>query len=102
MAYGGGRKIVRVEVSLSGAEKDAIWESAVLIAPPSPLAWTWWVYDWIAPAPGNYQIAVRATDERGSTQSDPARGLMAGAYPDGTNAIHILSVSVAPETRILP
>lgn len=96
LAYGGKRAIKKVEVGIGTeqAEKIVTWSPARLIQPPTPLAWTWWVYDWSPPAPGSYRLAVRATDVTGFTQARPANGLMAGAYPDGTDAIHAISVHV--------
>jgi DMSO/TMAO reductase YedYZ molybdopterin-dependent catalytic subunit len=94
MAFGGGRAITAVEVSVNGMGRDAVWYPATLIKPPTPLAWTWWVYDWQPTAPGDYKVAVRAYDETGYYQSEPATGLMAGAYPNGTNAIHVQAVTL--------
>ena len=94
LAYAGKRAITKVEMSTNGVEHDAIWRLATLIHPSDPLAWTWWVYDWSPPAPGDYILAVRATDDRGFTQSERANGLMAGVFPDGTDAIHATPVRI--------
>ncbi len=94
LAYAGMRAIKRVEVSTNGVEHDAVWRPAVLIHATDPLAWTWWVYDWSPTAPDDYLLAVRATDDRGFTQSERANDLMAGVFPDGTEAIHTTPVRV--------
>ncbi len=83
-AYAGKRAITRVEVSTTGTAKGAVWIDATLIKPSSKLAWTWWVYDWSPPAPGRYTLAVRATDDTGYTQSLREGGIIAGAFPDGS------------------
>lgn len=89
-AYAGKRAITKVEISLNGTGKNANWVSATLIQPDpvDPLVWTWWATDWLPSTPGVYSIAVRATDETGFTQSRSAKGVMGGAFPDGTDAIH--------------
>lgn len=87
LAYAGGRAITLVEISTQGNTKGAIWHAATLIKPPSSLAWTWWVYDWSPPAPGNYTLAVRATDETGFTQSERETGTVSDVFPDGSAAI---------------
>jgi DMSO/TMAO reductase YedYZ molybdopterin-dependent catalytic subunit len=94
MAYAGNRKITKVEVSTNAQEHLPTWELAQLVEPPDPLAWTWWSYDWQPPGSGDYLLAVRASDERGFTQSDSGRGVIGGAFPDGTSAIHSIAVTV--------
>ncbi|MHB8625350.1 MAG: molybdopterin-dependent oxidoreductase [Aggregatilineales bacterium] len=95
LAYAGKRAITKVEVSVEGNTRSAVWHEVTLIKPPSPLAWTWWVYDWSPPTPGDYTLAVRATDETGFTQSASGRGMMEGVYPDGTDAIQEIPVSIS-------
>lgn len=94
MAYAGTRKITGVEVATNADQRPPTWERAQVIEPPDPLAWAWWVYQWQPDGPGEYRLAVRATDERGFTQSDFGGGVIGGAFPDGTNAIHSISVTV--------
>lgn len=94
LAFGGGRPIERVEVSTSGGDRDAQWMPATLIPPPSPLAWTWWVYDWNPPAPGVYRLAVRATDSTGYRQDKLPSGIFGSPFPDGTNAIHVVTLRI--------
>ncbi len=94
LAYAGKRAITKVEVSTEGNTRSAVWREAILIRPPSPLAWTWWIYDWSPPAPGEYTLAVRATDETGFIQSESGLGIAGGVYPDGTDAIQEVPVSI--------
>lgn len=94
-AFAGERAIVRVEVSAERADlaqQSAAWHTATLITPPSPLAWTWWRYLWMPPEAGLYRLAVRATDSSGFTQSLLPNSLIGAAFPDGTDAIHAVSL----------
>lgn len=83
IAFAGGRRITGVALSVDGGD----WVPAALRRPDSPLAWTQWYTLWKPPAPGEYAISVRATDETGFTQSRRA-GHLSDAYPDGSDAIH--------------
>jgi DMSO/TMAO reductase YedYZ molybdopterin-dependent catalytic subunit len=94
VAFGGKRAITSVEISASGTGPEAVWEPATLIVPPDPLIWTWWVYDWTPPAPGNYRLAVRATDSVGFRQDRPVVGIFGAPFPDGTDAIHVIPLRV--------
>lgn len=88
MAFAGGRAITRVEVSIVLRDQRDDWQPATLIRPPDGLAWTWWAYDWRPAAPGDYRLAVRATDETGFTQSVTSSGFLGDPFPDGTDALH--------------
>jgi DMSO/TMAO reductase YedYZ molybdopterin-dependent catalytic subunit len=94
LAFAGDRPIEKVEVSTNGGDRDAQWTPATLIRPPSPLAWTWWVYDWNPPAPGVYRLAVRATDSTGYRQDRLPSGIFGSPFPDGTNAIHVVTLRI--------
>ncbi|MEP7152252.1 MAG: molybdopterin-dependent oxidoreductase [Nitrospira sp.] len=87
LAFAGTRGISLVEVSMDGGER---WMPATLAPPLSPAAWRFWSYDWTAPAPGRYQMIVRATDGTGrlqtSIEQDPA--------PDGATGLHEVTVTV--------
>jgi DMSO/TMAO reductase YedYZ molybdopterin-dependent catalytic subunit len=95
LAYAGQRAITKVEISTEGNIPSATWRAATLIQAPSPLVWTWWVYDWSPPAPGNYTLAVRATDETGFTQAASERDMLASVFPDGTDAIQEATVIIS-------
>jgi DMSO/TMAO reductase YedYZ molybdopterin-dependent catalytic subunit len=83
------REIVKVEVGIDDAE----WIEAELLKGPSPLVWTQWNAVWQA-SPGDYTLSVRATDSEGFTQSTGGSGVLQSAYPDGTNAIHDIVITV--------
>lgn len=91
IAFAGKRKITQVEVQIDGGD----WMPATLVENDGPLAWTQWYVTWTLPAPGTYRIGVRATDETGFVQSEEAAGLFGGAFPNGTDAIHRLTMQGA-------
>jgi DMSO/TMAO reductase YedYZ molybdopterin-dependent catalytic subunit len=78
-SWSGAAPIARVAVSTDGG---ATWSRARLR--PSPgvdrghdarttgHGWTRWTHAWPAPAPGDYELLARATDEVGRTQPDVA------------------------------
>lgn len=89
LAFAGLRRITRVEVR----SDDGEWQAAELLQTDSPLVWTQWSYVWQA-TPGRHRLAVRAADESGFVQSSEASAPHAGAFPDGTDAIHEVVVAV--------
>ncbi len=89
IAYAAPREIVKVELGINDEE----WIEAELLKGPSALAWTQWSAVWQA-SPGDYKLTVRATDSDGFTQTTNGAGVLEGAFPDGTNAIHDIVVSV--------
>lgn len=92
LAYAGARAITQVEIAITQSEAPREWQSAQLIKPSEPLAWTWWSAEWSPPARGDYQLVVRATDDQGFTQFQAAKGFLAGAFPEGTAAIHAVGL----------
>ncbi|HLY26128.1 MAG TPA: molybdopterin-dependent oxidoreductase [Aggregatilineales bacterium] len=90
VAFAGRRAITKVEVQIDNGD----WMPAQLLHGTSSLAWTQWYLTWNPPAPGSYQIGVRATDDTGFTQSQEAGGIFSDAS-DGTSAIHRISVKAA-------
>ncbi len=85
IAFGGLARIPRVEVSTNGG---ADWQSAALLPPLSPHAWTLWTYDWAIPGPGEYTLMVRATNEDGVGQA-----WQPGAPSAGTAGVHAITVA---------
>jgi hypothetical protein len=85
VAWAPDRGIVKVEVSIDGAD----WQAARLSTPISKATWVQWLYDWNA-ATGSHTIEVRATDGNQIVQtadrSEPA--------PDGARGHHKIGVSV--------
>ena len=59
---GRGVPVAKVEVGV-----DDRWSPAALDAPQGKFAWRGWRFDWSA-APGEHEIACRATDANGATQ----------------------------------
>ena len=64
-AWSGERDITRIQVSADGGES---WTDARVTVPRSGYSWTRWEWDWTAPAPGNYILMSRATNDKGETQ----------------------------------
>lgn len=91
VAFASPRKITKVEVQIDEGE----WMPAKLTAGQSPLAWTQWYLLWKAPAPGVYRIGVRATDETGFVQANEAVGIFGDSAPNGTSAIHRVTLEVS-------
>ncbi|MEP7287187.1 MAG: molybdopterin-dependent oxidoreductase [Chloroflexota bacterium] len=88
VAYANPREITKVEVQVDNGE----WMPASLTHGESPRAWTQWYLKWTPPAPGSYRIGVRATDESGFVQVNDANGIFGDSAPDGTTAIHRITV----------
>jgi hypothetical protein len=60
--WSGYAQVGRVEVAV-----DDRWTDATLDPPVGDFAWRAWSFEWEA-APGEHEIACRATDEAGNTQ----------------------------------
>jgi DMSO/TMAO reductase YedYZ molybdopterin-dependent catalytic subunit len=86
VAFAGRRGISRVEVSDDGGET---WRPATLRAPKGPYTWTLWEVPW-GPPPGQYRLAVRATDGTGALQ----RSEKAPTLPDGASGYHTVTVTL--------
>ncbi|WP_034270173.1 sulfite oxidase [Haloechinothrix halophila] len=63
--WSGTGTVTRVEVSTDGG---ASWLEAELGPRPGPYAWRSWRLTWQADARGDYELCVRATNDRGETQ----------------------------------
>ena len=64
-AWSGESDITRIEVSTDGGET---WTDARVTVPRSGYSWTRWECNWAIPAPGNYVLMSRATNDKGETQ----------------------------------
>jgi DMSO/TMAO reductase YedYZ molybdopterin-dependent catalytic subunit len=82
---GGGVPVARVEVAVNGRGEAARLDPAA-----APYAWQGWQLDWAA-APGDYELACRATDANGDTQPLEAPFDRGGF---GNNMVHRLQVTV--------
>ncbi len=93
VAWGGIRSISKVEVRIThpGAPADSgEWREARLGEALTQSSWRQWVYAWDA-TPGDYLIAVRATDGDGNLQvAEPH-----APAPNGATGYHSVLVSVA-------
>ena len=63
-AWSGEEEVVRVEVSADGGKT---WSEASL-KPRTDYSWYRWEYTWQTPAPGQYILMSRATNDKGVTQ----------------------------------
>jgi DMSO/TMAO reductase YedYZ molybdopterin-dependent catalytic subunit len=90
VAFADTSGVARVEVSTDNGET---WVEARSLPGPSTQVWTFWQFEWNRPARGRHTLKARATDGDGNTQSD-ASGVLAGVFPDGTSAIHSVTITV--------
>ena len=64
-AYAGQARVKRVAYSIDAGP----WQDATLLPPNVPAAWVRWQFHW-EPVPGDHELRVRATDDRGRSQPD--------------------------------
>lgn len=67
IAFSGFGRVSSVEISDDGGKT---WRSAKLGEDHGTYAFRTWEAPWTAESPGKYTLAVRATDEKGNTQTD--------------------------------
>jgi len=87
-AYGGERKISKVEVSIDGGRS---WFPAAFIGPHEPYAWRQWQYLWNPAKKGVYCLMARATDSEGNQQPWEASWNVLGY---GNNGVQEHSIAV--------
>lgn len=87
VAWAPNRGISKVEVQLG---EDQNWVEAELSETLGEDSWRQWRVDW-NPAPGRYQLRVRATDGDGDTQTSEVRR----PAPDGATGYHTRTFVVA-------
>lgn len=88
-ALAGDRGVAKVEVSI---DDGTSWQTAELEYSGSPLAWALWRYDWQPAQPGEYGLAVRATDRTGAVQTAQRRP----SPPQGATGYHRVTARVVP------
>jgi len=86
-AFAGDRGVSKVEVSL---DNGRTWQQAQLKKPLSNLTWAVWAFEWVSPAPGNYNIIARTTDGTGQVQTATA----APPFPGGATGYAAVSLQV--------
>ena len=91
VAYSDEIGVRAVDVSTDGGKT---WNDTVLTREPSPYVWTQWGYWFRNPAPGEYHLMVRATDNRGNRQGQTASGILSSVFPNGTSEIHSMVIQV--------
>lgn len=89
VALAGLRTLTQVEIRVDGGP----WIPAALDAPEAPGLWQRWHLTWKPETPGAYSIEVRATDDTGFTQSRIAHNPFESIRPNGTSAIHKITLN---------
>jgi DMSO/TMAO reductase YedYZ molybdopterin-dependent catalytic subunit len=87
IAFAGNRGIQKVEVSVDGG---ITWHEASLDPPLSQDAWVLWTWRWRPSIPGQYTLAVRATEGTGEVQTSRKQGTV----PNGSTGYHTVVVQV--------
>jgi DMSO/TMAO reductase YedYZ molybdopterin-dependent catalytic subunit len=90
VAFAGDRGVSRVEVSTDGGRT---WEPAQVKPALSPYSWALWHKQWTPQAASTYNIAVRATDGSGVTQTAERTA----AAPSGASGHHTKTVVAVGE-----
>lgn len=85
ITFAGERGIERVTVRID----DGDWVEAELEEYDPELTWQRWRFDW-SPEPGEYRLAVQATDKAGEIQDTVVRD----PFPDGMTGLHEVTVRV--------
>lgn len=67
LAFNDGSGLAKVEVSPDGGKT---WAVAAMDAELGKYSWRRWRYSWTPPAAGSYDLCVRATDTKGTTQPE--------------------------------
>lgn len=87
VAFAGERGVSRVEVS---TDDGRTWQEARRDYPGTRLTWALWSYAWRPANPGEYKLAVRATDGTGAVQPSEERGIA----PEGATGYHRVTARV--------
>ena len=87
IAFASDRGVSKVEVSTDGGGS---WEEARVKTGLSELSWRLWLLEWEPPAPGEYELMVRAFDGDGTVQISRH----ASPFPEGSTGYHSVTVEV--------
>lgn len=93
-AFADSSGIVNVEVSVDDGQT---WAPAGMVQGPAPFrpyVWTEWRALWSPTVTGLTTLAVRVTDGQGRVQTDRNLRVLGGTFPDGTDGIHSIAVTV--------
>ena len=82
-AWSGAAPLERVEFGIDGR-----WRAAIVAAQRHAHGWVHWKFAWLA-APGEYQLACRATDAAGNTQPLEPPWDLSGFGNNGVQRIHV-------------
>jgi len=88
-AWSGRSAISRVDVS---SDSGHTWDSADVEPPESPYSWQRWRYSWDASHPGSRELACRATDAAGNTQSVGQQWTARGMGNNMVQRVHVLVI----------
>jgi DMSO/TMAO reductase YedYZ molybdopterin-dependent catalytic subunit len=86
IAFAGDRGITKVEVSTDGGKT---WQEAEIKPPLSPNSWSLWHAQWTPQQSGKHKLLVRATDGKGTTQTQQN----APPAPSGSSGYHSTIIS---------
>ncbi len=94
MAWSGGERIERVEVSADGGET---WSAAEIVGPSERYAWQRWHFAWTPEAPGRYALMSRAVDAAGRAQPMRTRWNRLGYMVNGVRPVSVTVVPAAAD-----
>ena len=86
MAWSGGERIARVDVSVDGG---ASWTPAEIVGPTERYAWQQWHFSWTPETAGCYTLQSRATDAGGNVQPDETRWNRLGYMVNGIKPVSV-------------
>jgi hypothetical protein len=89
IAMAGERSVQRLEVSIDGGIN---WTEAHIMTSSEPNVWSTWLYEWLLPPSGRYEIVARATDNVGVRQPPEDKG---NDLYDGRTGWHRVPVNVS-------
>src|SRR5216117_2616506 len=76
-AWAGENRVRQVDVSTDAGKT---WQSARLARDPLTYAWVPWTHEWKIPGAGQYELIVRAEDDRGRRQPEGRAAVRADDY----------------------
>jgi DMSO/TMAO reductase YedYZ molybdopterin-dependent catalytic subunit len=82
VAWAGENRVRRVDVSTDAGKS---WQAARLAGDPLPYCWIQWTHEWKIPGGGQYELMVRAEDERGRRQPEERAAERVDAYELNTH-----------------